>query len=230
MRRILMIAIAALALAAPQSARAQDTSNEQAAVDRAMAAVESLRTGPGSPPNLGELLHKARGIMIFPELVKAGFIFGAQGGSGVLLSRDAATNTWSYPAFYVFGAGSFGLQAGIQMSKIVFIIMNDKALNALMSDEFKVGGEVGIAIVTLGAGAEASTTSAAGGDIYAFSQAMGLYGGVALQGGIIKPRVAYDHDYYGPTVRAEDIVLAQTAKNPGADPLRAALAKASAGP
>lgn len=229
MRRIVTIIAAALALAAPQLAWAQ-VSNEQAAVDRATAAVESLRTGPGAPPNLGELLHRARGIMIFPELVKAGFIFGAQGGSGVLLSRDPATNTWSYPAFYVFGAGSFGLQAGIQMSKIVFIIMNDRALNALMSDEFKVGAEAGIAIVTLGAGAEASTTSAAGGDIYAFAQAMGLFGGIALQGGIIKPRLAYDHDYYSPATRAEDIVLAQTAKNPGAEGLRAALARASAGP
>jgi lipid-binding SYLF domain-containing protein len=227
MKRILMIAIAALALAAPQVAWADNT-NEQAAVDRAMAAVESLKTGPGAPPNLGELLQKSRGIMIFPELVKAGFIFGAQGGSGVFLSHDVATNTWSYPAFYVFGAGSFGLQIGLQVSKIVFIVMNDRALNALMSDEFKIGAEAGIAIVTLGAGAEASTTSAGGGDIYAFAQAMGLYGGIALQGGIIKPRLEYDHGYYGPTVKAEDIVLAQTAKNPGADGLRAALAKASA--
>jgi lipid-binding SYLF domain-containing protein len=167
--------------------------------------------------------------MIFPELVKAGFIFGAQGGSGVLLSRDPATNTWSYPALYVFGAGSFGLQAGIQMSKIVFIIMNDKALNALISDEFKIGAEAGIAIVTIGAGAEASTTSAAGGDIYAFAQAMGLFGGIALQGGIIKPRLVYNHEYYGPTVKSEDIVLGLTAKNPGADPLRNALAQASGG-
>jgi len=229
MRRILTIAIAALALAAPRIALA-DTSSEQAAVDRATAAVESLKTGPGMPPNLGELLQKSRGIMIFPELVKAGFFVGAQGGSGVFLSHDAATNTWSYPAFYVFGAGSFGLQIGLQVSKIVFIVMNDRALNALMSDEFKIGAEAGIAIVTLGAGAEASTTSAAGGDIYAFAQAMGLYGGIALEGGIIKPRLVYDHEYYGPTVRAEDIVLAQTAKNPGADGLRAALSKAAAPP
>jgi SH3 domain-containing YSC84-like protein 1 len=229
MRRILTIIAAALALAVPQLSWAQ-TSNEQDAVNRATAAVELMQTGQGAPPNLGELLHKARGIMIFPELAKASFIFGAQGGSGVLLSRDPATNNWSYPAFYVFGAASFGLQAGVQLSKIVFIVMTDRGLNALMSDEFKVGAEVGIALVTLGAGAEASTTSAAGADIYAFSQAMGLYGGIALQGGLIKPRLAYNHEYYGPTVRAEDIVFAQTAKNPGADQLRAALAKAAGGP
>jgi lipid-binding SYLF domain-containing protein len=229
MRRILTIIATVLALAAPQLAWAQ-VSSEQAAVDRALGAVEALRTGPGAPPNMGDLLHRARGIMIFPELVKAGFFFGAQGGSGVLLSRDPATNTWSYPAFYVLGAGSFGLQIGVQVSKIVFIIMNDRALNALMADEFKIGAEAGIAIVTIGAGAEASTTSAAGGDIYAFAQSMGLFGGIALQGGIIKPRLAYNHDYYGPTVRSEDIVFARSAKNPGADPLREALAKAAGGP
>ena len=228
MRRILMIVTAALALVAPQIARAQ-ASNAQVAIDRATAVVEQLRTGPGAPPNMGELLHRERGIMIFPELVKASFIVGAQGGSGVLLSRDAATNTWSYPAFYVLGAGSVGLQAGAQLSRVVFIIMNDRALNALMADEFKVGAEAGIAIVTLGAGAEASTTSAAGADIFAFGQAMGLYGGIALQGGIIKPRLVYDHDYYGPSVRAQDIVLALTARNPGADALRNALARASGG-
>jgi lipid-binding SYLF domain-containing protein len=227
MKRVLMIVAAALALAAPQIAWAQ--ANEQAAVDRATAVVEQLRAGPGVPSNMGELLRQARGVMIFPELVKAGFILGAEGGSGVLLSRDPATNTWSYPAFYVFGAGSLGLQAGVELSRIVFIIMNDRALNALMADEFKVGAEAGIAIVTIGAGAEASTTSAAGTDIYAFAQAVGLYGGIALQGGIIKPRLVYDHEYYGPSVRAQDIVLGRSARNPGADPLRNALARASGG-
>ena len=227
MIRILMI-VAAFALAAPQVAWAQ--ANEQAAVDRATAVVEQLRAGPGAPTNKGELQRKARGIMIFPELVKAGFILGAQGGSGVLLSRDPATNTWSYPAFYVFGAGSLGLQAGAQISRIVFIIMNDKALNALMADEFKVGAEAGIAIATIGAGAEASTTSAGGTDIYAFAQQpMGLYGGIALQGGVIKPRAVYNREYYGPSARAQDIVLGLATRNPGADGLRNALARASGG-
>ena len=228
LRRILTIMIAALALAAPQMAWAQ-TSNEQAAVDRATAAIEALRTGPGAPSNMGERLHNARGIMIFPELFKAGFFFGGQGGSGVFLSRDPETNTWSYPAFYVFGAGSFGLQIGAEMSRIVLIVMNDKALNALMSDEFKIGAEAGIAIANIGTGAENSTTSAVGADIYAFAQSEGLFGGIALQGGIIKPRLVYNHEYYGPEVKSEDIVLRRTAKNPGADALRNALARASGG-
>ena len=226
MRRILTIVIAALALAAPQVAWAE-TSNEQAAVDRALAAVESLKTGPGAPPNLGELLHKARGVMIFPELVKAGFFFGAQGGSGVLLSRDPKSGAWSYPAFYGMGAGSFGLQIGVEVSKIMLIIMNDRALNAVMAAEFKIGAEAGIAVVTLGAGAEASTTAAGGADIYALAESAGLFGGVAIQGGIVKPRVQQDHNYYGGNVTAQQIVLARSAKNPAAEKLRTALFQVS---
>ena len=217
MRRILMVAVAALALTVPQIARA---SSEQEVVDDSATAVERLSTSSGVAANARDLLHRARGVMIVPTLVKGGFIFGAQGGTGVLLSRDPRTGSWSYPAFYAMGAGSFGLQIGLEVSKIMLIIMNDKALNAVMRAEFKIGAEAGIAVVTLGGGAEASTTAAGGADIYALAESAGLFGGVAIQGGIIKPRVEQDHVYYGPNVTAQDIVLRRAAKNPGAERLR----------
>jgi len=225
MRRILMVAVAALALAVPQLARASD---EQQVVDDATLAVEHLATGSGVAASARDLLHRARGVMIIPSLVKGGFIFGAQGGTGVLLSRDPKTGSWSYPAFYGMGAGSFGLQIGLEVSKIMLIIMNDKALNAMMAAEFKVGAEAGIAVATLGAGAEASTTAAGGADIYALAESAGLFGGVAIQGGIVKPRVQQDHNYYNSsTVTAQQIVLSRAAKNPAADKLRTALAQVS---
>jgi len=211
MRRILMVAVAALALAFPQLAKASD---EQQVVDDATVVVEHLATGSsGVATNARDLLHRARGVMIIPSLVKAGFIFGGQGGTGVLLSRDPRSGTWSYPAFYGMGAGSFGLQIGVEVSKIMLIIMNDKALNAVMAAEFKIG-------------AEASTTAAGGADIYALAESAGLFGGVAIQGGIVKPRVQQDHNYYG-NVTAQQIVLARSAKNPGADKLRTALFQVS---
>lgn len=219
MRRMLTVMIAALALALPQIARAQ-TSSAQALVDDAYQVVEHIRTGTGAATNAREVLHRARGVLIIPALVKGGFIFGGQGGSGVLLSRDPQTNQWSYPAFYDMGAGSFGLQIGIEVSKVVLIVMNDRALTALMSDEFKIGAEAGIAIAVLGTGAEASTTSAGGADIYAFAESMGLFAGIAVQGGIVKPHLPYNHDYYGATVKSEDIVLKGGPRNPGADQLR----------
>jgi lipid-binding SYLF domain-containing protein len=224
MRRILMVVVAALGLAVPQLARASD---EQQVVDDSTGAVEHLATGSGIAANARDLLHRARGVMIIPSLVKGGFIFGAQGGTGVLLSRDPKTGSWSYPAFYGMGAGSFGLQIGVEVSKIMLIIMNDKALNAVMAAEFKVGAEAGIAVATLGGGAEASTTAAGGADIYALAESAGLFGGVAIQGGIVKPRVQQDHNYYGPNVTAQQIVLSRSAKNPAADRLRAALQQVS---
>jgi lipid-binding SYLF domain-containing protein len=224
MRRILMVAVTALALAVPQLAMASD---EQEVVDDAANAVQRLSTSSGLAANARDLLHRARGVMIVPTLVKGGFIFGAQGGTGVLLSRDPKTGVWSYPAFYAMGAGSFGLQIGLEVSKIMLIIMNDKALNAIMKSEFKIGAEAGIAVVTLGGGAEASTTAAGGADIYALAESAGLFGGIAIQGGIIKPRLQQDHAYYGPNVTAQDIVLRRTAKNPAAENLRNELRQAA---
>ena len=223
-RRTVMIA--AMALALPRVARAE-SSDAQGVVDDAYQVVERIRTGTGAATNAREVLHRARGVLIIPALVKAGFFFGAQGGSGVLLSRDPQTNQWSYPAFYVMGAGSFGLQIGIEVSKIVLIVMSDRALNALMADEFKIGAEAGIALTVIGAGAEASTTSAGGADIYAFAESMGIFGGIAVQGGIVKPRLPYNHDYYGATVKSEDIVLKGGPRNPGADQLRNTLTQIS---
>jgi lipid-binding SYLF domain-containing protein len=224
MRRILMVAVTALALAVPQLAMASD---EQEVVDDAANAVQRLSTSSGLAANARDLLHRARGVMIVPTLVKGGFIFGAQGGTGVLLSRDPKTGSWSYPAFYAMGAGSFGLQIGLEVSKIMLLIMNDKALNAIMKSEFKIGAEAGIAVVTLGGGAEASTTAAGGADIYALAESAGLFGGIAIQGGIIKPRLQQDHAYYGPNVTAQDIVLRRTAKDPAAENLRNELRQAA---
>jgi lipid-binding SYLF domain-containing protein len=222
MRRILMVAVAALALAFPQLAQA---ASEQQTVDDAAVVVQHLSSNTGLAPAARDALRRSRGVMIIPTLVKGGFIFGAQGGTGVLLSRDPKTGTWSYPAFYAMGAGSFGLQIGLEVSKIMLIIMNDKAMNALMAAEFKLGAEAGIAVATLGGGAEASTTAAGGADIYALAESAGLFGGIAIQGGIIKPLVDEDHRYYNANVTAQQIVLARvkTVKNPGAENLRASL-------
>ena len=224
MRRTLMVAVAALALAVPQLAKA---AAEQEVVNDAAVAVQSLTTSSGVAANARDLLGRARGVMIIPTLVKGGFIFGGQGGTGVLLSRDPQTGAWSYPAFYTMGAGSFGLQIGVQVSKIMLIIMNDRALNAVMEHEFKLGAEAGIAVATLGGGAEFSTTAAGGADIYALAESQGLFGGVAIQGGIVKPEADNDHAYYGPNVTAQDIVVRRTAKNPGAETLRTALRQAT---
>ena len=58
-------------------------------------------------------MKEAQGVVIFPKLTKGAFVFGLEGGNGVLIVRDGKTGSWSAPAFYEISAASFGVQAGM---------------------------------------------------------------------------------------------------------------------
>lgn len=219
MKRILTLLAATLLLASTQVARATD---QQEVVDGATIVADKIQSGAGAATNIRELLRRARGILIVPSLLKGGFILGGQGGTGVLLVRDA-NNTWSSPAFYGMAGGSLGLQIGVEVSEVALIIMSDKALEAILRNEFKVGAEAGLTLATVGAGAEASTTSNVGADIYSFSESKGLFGGVALQGAALNPKPDWDRVYYGRTIALRDIVIERKVSTSGATRLRAAL-------
>ncbi len=222
MRRLMPVILLSLFLA-PGVAAAAQVSDEQKVVDGARRTLLALRDDKALGGLARDLIHKARAVLIVPQLVKAGFILGGEGGDGVLLTRDAS-GSWSYPAFCGMGGGSIGLQIGGEVSQIVLIIMTEPALRAVMRDEFKIGAEAGITVVTLGGGTEASTTANAGADIYAVARSTGLFGGVALEGAIIAPSTDWNHAYYGSGVTAEAIVLRRAAANPAADALRSTLA------
>lgn len=210
-------------LAAAPGARAQ--SDQQQVVDEAVDVVHSFYNPGNYTDNVRALVHRSRAIVIVPNLVKAGFIFGAQGGQGVLLIHNR-NGSWSYPAFFNLGAASFGLQAGVEVSRVVLIIMNDHALQlAITNTQLKLGAEAGLAIATIGAGAEGSVTSA-GADIYALSNSKGLFGGVAVQGGAIGPNPDWNAAYYGRPVTTEAIVYGRAKlRQPGANALRRALGR-----
>jgi lipid-binding SYLF domain-containing protein len=218
-----ILALVAMPLIATPAARAQ--MEQQQIVDEAVGVVHSFYNPGNYTDNVRALVRRSRAIIIVPNLVKAGFIFGAQGGTGVLLVHRR-NGTWSDPAFYNMGAASFGFQAGVEVSRVVLIIMNDRALNlALTNAQLKLGAEAGLAIATLGAGAEGSITSA-GADIYALSNSKGLFGGVALQGGAIGPNQAWNTAYYGRPTPTEAIVYGRARlRQRGAYELRRALGR-----
>lgn len=222
MKKLAIIsAILAASLAAVPLARAE--TEQQQAVDEAATVVEHIRSGHDDiAKNARELMHRARAVLIIPELVKGGFFFGAQGGSGVLVARSG-DHDWSDPAFYAMGAGSFGLQIGVEVSKVVLIVMSDHALNALMENKVKLGAEAEIAVATLGAGGEASTTTHGGADIYVIAELKGLFGGVAVEGGVVGPRKGWNAAYYGPNTTTRDIIIRRKVANPGATGLQRSL-------
>lgn len=202
---------------------AQAAPDQQQAVDEALNVVREMHNATNDiAARARQLIHRSRAVLIVPELVKGGFIFGAQGGTGVLLARGGKDN-WSDPAFYALGAGSFGFQIGVEVSKVVLIIMSEKALHAVMANKVKLGAEAGLAVATLGAGGEASTTTNAGADILVVAESKGLFGGVAIEGGVMSPRHDWDVAYYGREVSARDIVIRRSVSNPDAAALRRAL-------
>jgi lipid-binding SYLF domain-containing protein len=175
-------------------------------------------------PDAAKQMNKARGVLIVPELVQGGFIVGAAGGRGTMLTRSGAGN-WSYPGFWGMGSGSLGLQIGGKVSEIVFIVLTDKGLNALLDNRFKFGAEAGVTMVAVGAGFEGATTSAVGADILAFANSNGLFIGASLEGSYLEPDNDWNAIYYGPGATGRAIVMERRYTNPGAEPLRQFLAK-----
>jgi lipid-binding SYLF domain-containing protein len=165
-------------------------------------------------------LRRARAVLIFPSLVKGGFIFGAEGGDGVLLARTR--HGWSSPAFYSMGSASFGFQAGLQDAQVVMIIMTDRALRAIERSKFKFGAGAGLTIVTLGAGVEGATSGNLTGDIIVWSKSKGVYGGISINGSVVAPESDTNAHFYGRGASVKEI-LANGVRNPDTRRLQANL-------
>lgn len=162
----------------------------------------------------------AAGILILPHVVKGGLIAAAEAGTGVLLARTS-DGGWSYPAFYVLGAGSIGLQAGFQDTAVVLILRNPEALMAVIEDQGKFGAEASLMIGYVGAGYEGSTTTNMGADIVAFmGPGMGAFGGVSLEGAALIRRNDLNSAFYGAGAEPHGILLNGQYSNGGADALR----------
>jgi lipid-binding SYLF domain-containing protein len=214
-----LAAVTALA-AGLMATSAASASDQTAVLANARATVEDMKSDQTFGPSR-DLLRRARAVMIIPKLVKGGFIIGGEGGDGVLLAHNKSG--WSAPAFYTMGSASFGFQIGLEQAQLMLFIMSDKALHAVERSEFKFGAGAGLTVVTVGASAEGATSGNLSGDIIVWTSAKGAYGGLTLNGSVLKPREGWNNDFYGRTVTVNEI-LANRVKNADAAELRAALA------
>ena len=142
-----------------------------------------------------ELLDKAEAIAVFPQVVKAAFVFGGRGGQGVISRR--VKGGWSAPAFFNLNGGSFGAQIGAQKTDYVFLIMNDDGINGLLKDKFELGGEAGVSAGPVGREAAASTNLRLDAGILSYSRSKGAYIGAALKGAYISPDNDLNEAIYG---------------------------------
>lgn len=173
---------------------------------------------------LHDNLDHAKGVLIFPQVLKGGFIWGGSGGTGVFMARDEKTGAWSEPAFYSIGSVTFGLQIGGEAVQLVMLAMSQKAVDSVLSTSFKLGGDVSIALGPVGAGAKAQAdVPSVTGDFLSFMKAKGLYAGLNLEGSVVAVRDSLNRVYYGKAVRPAEIVVRQNVQNSRSAAIRESL-------
>jgi lipid-binding SYLF domain-containing protein len=222
MRRALMctVSLAFAATLAPLPAAAQ--SEQQALVNQTATTLSNFLRDP-EMTWLQQNIHRAKGVLIAPEVVKAGFIFGGSGGRAVLVARDPRTGRWNGPVFYVLATASVGFQAGVSVSETMTLVMTDKGLNSLLATSVKFGPDVSIAAGPVGAGAKADIIT----DLVSYSRSKGVYGGINLDGTVVTANDDWNRAYYKKPVLPPDVLVVASAKNPQANTLLNAVAKAA---
>jgi lipid-binding SYLF domain-containing protein len=207
---------------------AGEAENAQQLVDKARLTLEAFVADKEMGPPLKTLLAKAKGVLIYPQVLRGAFIVGVSGGSGVFVTHDAKTKKWGGPAFYTIGEASFGLQAGGDASEVVLVALTERGVTSLLATSAKLGADVGIAVGPVGAGAEAATANLSA-DIISYSRAKGLYAGASLEGAVVATRGALNKAYYGKEVSPTDILMRHTVSNKNAAGLLGAVNKAATG-
>lgn len=219
---VAVMAVLALLLAGTSTLRAEDKAEAQGIVDKAKVTLDAFMRNKDYEW-LHENLKNAKGILIYPQVLKAGFILGGSGGTGVFLAKDAKSGDWSQPAFYTVGAASIGFQIGGESAEVVILAMTQKAVDSLFTTSVKLGGDTSVAAGPYGVGAKANVTA----DFIAFSISKGAYAGLNLEGSVVGVRDSLNKAYYGKAVTPVEIIVEKKASNKGSAQLRADLKKAA---
>jgi lipid-binding SYLF domain-containing protein len=216
-RKSLIGLCAASFVAAAPIAAAQ--SEEQKLVNKADVTLSNFLRDP-QMTWLQQNIGRAKAVLIAPEIVKAGFIFGGSGGRAVLVAKEGGK--WHGPSFYTMATASVGFQAGVQVSENVTLVMTEKGMNSMLAANFKIGGDASVAAGPVGAGAKSDVTA----DLISFSRAKGVYGGVNLDGTLVNLSDDWNRAYYGKPVQPVDILVKGAVSNKGAAKLLGDVAKA----
>lgn len=152
------------------------------------------------------LLGKADCVMVITDMIRAGFIFGARTGWGVVSCRTS--QGWSPAAFHQLTGVNWGFMAGIQKMDVVLVFTHHEAVRSLSSAKLNLGAGLGIAIGPLGRHAEVGTDYKLDSPVYSYARTKGLYAGVSLEGGVLDPKDSYNHLIY-PRSSVHQILTAQ---------------------
>src|SRR6476659_1122081 len=218
--RLLGIAlIVVITMFGPMSALTADFTDQQQLVDKARLTIEAFGANPDLRREVRNDIQEVKGVFIVPQLLRGAFVFGGRGGSGVLLVRDEKGG-WSQPAFYTLSSVSFGLQAGADVTQMVFLIRTTRGLEQFYKNDFKLGIDAALSAGPVGGGGGIQGVTA---DLLSYASSKGLFAGMALDGALVTVSNDSNTAYYGKEVRPTDILVKQSVENSKSEDLRAAV-------
>jgi lipid-binding SYLF domain-containing protein len=182
---------------------AGDKADVQERLDKSAKVLQEITAAPdkGIPE---EVLSKAKCVAVVPNMVKGGLGFGGQHGRGVATCKTA--QAWSAPALFSISGGSFGLQIGAEGVDLVLLAMNDQGMQALLSNKFKIGGDVSAAAGPVGRHAEAGTDWKLETPILTYSRAKGLFAGITINGSVIQQDDGATKAFYGRKLTSQELL------------------------
>jgi len=195
------------------SAFAALSNDEVKRLNEAATILTELRDSPdkGIPEQLWE---KAQCVIVIPSMKKAAFIVGGEYGSGVMSCHTA--NQWSAPVFMQLAKGSVGLQIGAEQIDLVLLVTNRRGLDKLLDDKVSLGVDASVAAGPVGRTANAATDAQLKAEMLAYSRSQGVFAGIDLSGGVLKPDKEAIARAYGSGVTARDVVTATRRVEPPA--------------
>jgi len=192
-------------------------------LDRSVAVLHAIMSTPdkGIPE---EVLTGAKCILVVPDLIKGGFVFGGKHGRGVATCRTAAG--WSAPAFVSVGGGSWGLQIGVEDVDLVMLVMNDQGMQHLLSSKFELTGEGSVAAGPVGRHASAGTDWKMNTEVLTYSRSKGVFAGLTLEGAVVEQDNDSTHSIYGRHRMFRSILSGQVSTPASADAFIRAVSEA----
>jgi lipid-binding SYLF domain-containing protein len=196
------LAICCVLVLTAASAFAALSREEVKRLNESAAILSELRNAPDKaiPEDLWE---KAQCVVVIPSLKKAAFIVGGEYGSGVMSCR---TKGWSAPVFMQIAKGSWGLQIGAEEIDLVLLVMNQRGVDKLLQDKVSLGADASVAAGPVGRSAAAATDAQLKAEMLSYSRTQGLFAGIDLSGGVLRPDKEADARAYGPDATARGIV------------------------
>jgi len=202
MRKVWLLPLLGLLLPAT-SARAAISAAEVSRLHEARAVVAEFR-GAADNGIPEDLWSRAQCIVVIPNLKKAAFIIGGEYGKGVMSCRTPSR--WGAPVFMELEKGSWGFQIGAEEVDLVLVIQNRRGVEKMLEDKIQLGADVSAAAGPLGRSAAAATDLQMRAEILSYSRARGVFAGIDISGGVLRPDKDANKDVYGPSVSALEII------------------------